>query len=196
MTRPLVSATFATVQSDLKKVLKKAAKGHQQSQYVLYEEFYGYCMSVSLRFGESREEAKEIVHDAFLKAFAKLDSVTNIESFKPWLRRIVVNTSIDYYRRNIKETHHLDVLEHDTSDLSEDVLSKLSVEEIYSAIAKLSPAYRMVFTLFAVEGYKHEEISKKLGISVGASKSNLSKARVKLQRSIIEMEEVKEVANG
>lgn len=184
------------MQSDLKKLLKKAAKGHQQSQYVLYEEFYGYCMSVSLRFGESREEAKEIVHDAFLKAFAKLESVVNAESFKPWLRRIVVNTSIDYYRRNSHSTHHLDVAKHDTDDLSEDVLSKLSAEDIHAAIAKLPPAYRMAFTLYAVEGYKHEEIGQKLGISVGASKSNLFKARAKLQRSIIEMEEVKEISNG
>lgn len=184
------------MQSDLKNLIKKAAKGHQQSQYALYEEFYGYCMSVSLRFGESREEAKEIVHDAFLKAFNKLDSVEKAESFKPWLRRIVVNTSIDYYRKNAHTTHHLDVAEHDTSDLSEDVLARLSAEDIHAAIAQLPPAYRMAFTLYAVEGYKHEEIGQKLGISIGASKSNLSKARAKLQRLIAEMEETNGVSHG
>lgn len=181
---------------NLKRILKRAAKGHKQSQYKIYEGFYGYCMSVSLRFSSSREEAKEIVHDAFIKAFAKLDSVVSPDSFKPWLRRIVVNTSIDYYRRSNKEMHHLDIADHDTYDLNENALDKLSVENIYEAIAMLSPAYRMVFTLYAVEGYKHEEIGEKLGISTGTSKSNLSKARVKLQRIILEMDVVKQVSNG
>ena len=181
---------------DLKKVLKRASKGHQQSQLVLYEDYYGYCMSVALRFSNSREESKEIVHDAFIKAFAKLKSVAKAESFKPWLRRIVVNTAIDYYRKRPQDVQPLDVLDNKVSEINEDALSKLSAEEIYGAIAKLPPAYRMVFTLYAIEGYKHEEIAEKLGISSGTSKSNLSKARVKLQKSILDMYEVHEVNHG
>ncbi len=174
--------------NNLDKLIKKAAKGHQQSQMALYESFYGYCMSVALRFSESREDAKEIVHDAFIKAFAKLDTVDSASSFKPWLRRIVVNTSIDEFRRKKTESYHLDVVEHDTIDLTEDALQKLSAENLFAMIAELPPAYRMVFTLYAVEGYKHEEIAQKLGISVGTSKSNLSKARAKLQKLIIEID--------
>ena len=75
----------------------------------------------------------------------------------------------------------MDIVEHDAADMSEDSLSKLSAEDIFEAIKLLPPTYRLVFTLYAVEGYKHEEIAKKLNISVGTSKSNLSKARVKLQ---------------
>ncbi|MEP1096090.1 MAG: RNA polymerase sigma factor [Cyclobacteriaceae bacterium] len=179
-----------------KKVLKKASTGHKKSQYVMYEDFYGYCMSVALRFGDSREEAKEIVHDAFLKAFAKLDTVLSENSFKPWLRRIVVNTSIDYYRRRPEEIYHLDVVEIDTEDTTEDALQRLSAEDIFRAIEQLPRAYRMVFTLHAVEGFKHEEIANKLGISVGASKSNLSKARVKLQKLLADMSEIREAGNG
>lgn len=171
---------------DLDKVLKKAAKGHRQSQMSLYEEYYGYCMSVALRFGDSREEAKEVVHDSFLKAFNKLSSVLNNTSFKPWLRRIVVNTSIDYYRKKGNMQHHLDIVDHDAVDLQEDALQKLSADDIYVAIAQLPPAYKMVFTLYAIEGFKHEEIAQKLGITSGTSKSNLSKARVKLQLLLLE----------
>lgn len=182
--------------NNLKRILKRAAKGHKQSQYELYESFYGYCMSVSLRFCDSREEAKEVVHDSFIKAFAKLGSVVSEDSFKPWLRRIVVNTSIDYYRKNATEVHHLDIIEHDSIDVTENAIDKLSAEDIFKAIALLPPGYRMVFTLYAVEGYKHDEIGEKLGISTGTSKSNLSKARAKLQKLILEMNEVKEVSNG
>ena len=184
------------MQNDLKKVLKKAAKGHKQSQLRVYEDYYGYCMSVALRFSESRDEACEIVHDAFLKAFNKLDSLTSADSFKPWLRRIVVNTALDYYRKNINQVHHLDVIEHDTVSLDENALQQLSAEDIYSAIAQLPNAYRMVFTLYAIEGFKHEEIANQLGISTGTSKSNLSKARAKLQGIIIAMDAERGVSHG
>lgn len=184
------------MQSDLKKILRKAAKGHRQSQVHLYEDYYGYCMSVALRFSESRDEACEIVHDSFLKVFNKLNSLTNAASFKPWLRRIVVNTALDYYRKNANQVHHLDVIEHDTVSLEENALQQLSAEDIYEAISKLPQAYRMAFTLYAIEGFKHEEIADRLGISVGTSKSNLSKARVKLQGIILSMEEETEVSHG
>ena len=181
---------------DLKKVLKKAAKGHRQSQLHIYEDYYGYCMSVALRFSDSRDDACEIIHDAFLKVFNKLDSLASAESFKPWLRRIVVNTSLDYYRKKTNKFHHLDVVEHDTVAVNEDAIARLSAEDIYAAIAQLPTVYRIVFTLYAIEGYKHEEIANKLNISTGTSKSNLSKARVKLQGIISKMEEERRVKHG
>ncbi|MDW3192912.1 MAG: RNA polymerase sigma factor [Cytophagales bacterium] len=182
--------------SELKKLLKKAQKGDQRSQFELYEQFYGYAMSVALRFCDSREVAKEVVHDGFIKAFAKLASVTGEDSFKPWLRRIIVNTAIDYHRKEMSRGVHMDIVEHDVVDVSEDSLSKLSAEDIFEAIKLLPPAYRMVFTLYAVEGFKHEEIAQKLNISVGTSKSNLSKARVKLQGILSQMETPKLMSNG
>lgn len=153
-------------------------------------------MSVALRFSESRDEACEIVQDGFLKAFNKLGSLTNTDSFKPWLRRIVVNTALDYYRKNINQVHHLDVIEHDTVSLEEDALQRLSAEDIYAAVSQLPHAYRMVFTLYAIEGFKHEEIANQLGISIGTSKSNLSKGRAKLQRIILSMEVERRVSHG
>lgn len=184
------------MENDLKKVLKKAAKGHRQSQLHLYEGYYGYSMSVALRFSDSREDACEIVHDAFLKVFNKLGTLADTNSFKPWLRRIVVNTSLDYYRKKTNQIHHLEVVEHDTVSVNEDALQQLSAEDIYAAIAQLPTAYRIVFTLYAIEGFKHEEIANRLNISVGTSKSNLSKARVKLQGIIADMETERRVDHG
>ncbi|WP_245907017.1 RNA polymerase sigma factor [Reichenbachiella versicolor] len=175
--------------------MKKAAKGHRKSQVALYEDFYGYAMSVGLRFSDTREEAQEIVHDSFIKAFGKLDTITNADSFKPWFRRIIVNTSIDFFRKKRLEIGQLDVVENEVADLNEDALSQMSAQEILDAIQQLTPGYRMVFTLYAIEGYKHDEIAKELGISVGASKSNLSKARQKLQKMLLDSGR-KEVSNG
>lgn len=181
---------------DFDKVIRKAAKGHKKSQVLIYEDFYGYGMSVALRFCDAREEAKEIVHDAFLKAFTKLDSVVSAESFKPWFRRIVVNTAIDLYRKRKNEYSGLDIVENEAVDVSENAIEQLSAEDIMRAIQQLPPAYRVVFTLYAVEGYKHDEIADKLGISSGTSKSNLSKARAKLQKILAQWTESEGVNNG
>lgn len=163
---------------------------------LIYEAFYGYGMSVALRFCDDREGAKEIVHDAFLKVFAKLDGVKDESSFKPWFRRIIVNTSIDYYRKYHKESMHMDVAGLDAPDLNATALEQLSANDIYTAINQLPPAYKMVFSLYAVEGYKHDEISQRLGISVGTSKSNLSKARAKLQGILMNMNQQRYATNG
>jgi RNA polymerase sigma factor (sigma-70 family) len=184
------------VHKDLNISLKKAAKGHKKSQFELYEQFYGYCMSVALRYSDDRENAKEIVHDAFIKAFAKLENILTESAFKPWLRRIVVNTAIDHFRKHQHEQHHLDIVDHDAVDMSENVMDKLSAEDIFKGIAQLPRGYRMVFTLYAVEGFKHEEIGIKLGITTGTSKSNLSKARIKLQKILLNMQAIKIVRNG
>jgi DNA-directed RNA polymerase specialized sigma24 family protein len=101
---------LAHTETQLKKLIKKASRGHRQSQIALYESYYGYCMSVALRFADNRENAQEIVNDAFLKALAKLDTVLNEASFKPWLRRIVINVSIDYYRKDRGRMHYLDIV--------------------------------------------------------------------------------------
>ncbi len=106
-------------------------------------------------------------------------------SFKGWLRRVMINSAIDYYRRNEKHYHNLDISHAHYEPSQESALDQLSEQEIITAIQQLPPSYRMVFNLFAIEGYKHEEIGHKLGISAGTSKSNLAIARNKLKRILI-----------
>ena len=168
----------------MQRLLKKAAKGHEQSQNKLYHQFYGYGMGVALRYCSTREEAREVVHDAFIKVFSRLETYDFDQPFKPWLRKIVINAAIDHYRRYSRNQPQLEVVEADAVDLNESVLSSLTAEEILKAVSELTPKYRMVFTLYVVEGFKHEEIADKLGISIGTSKSNLSKARAKLQKQL------------
>ena len=127
----------------------------------------------------------EIVNDGFMKIFRKLDKYSPGLSFKGWLRKVMINSAIDYYRRNEKHYHSLDISHGKYETSGETILDKLSEQDIIEAIQRLPPSYRMVFNLYVIEGYKHEEIANQLNISVGTSKSNLAIARNKLQKIVI-----------
>ncbi len=172
-------------EGELSGILEKCKKGNSEAQDKLYLAFYGYAMGIAVRYCHNKEEALEIVNDSFFKVFTNLNKFTIGLSFKGWLRKIVVNSSIDYFRRNEKHFHGVDVTyAKGLATVDEDVISKISSDEIYGLIQALPPSYRLVFNLYVIEGYKHEEIAQKLGISVGTSKSNLSIARTKLQMAI------------
>lgn len=146
-------------------------------------------MSVCLRYTKSNEDAVEIYNDSFLKIFKEIYHykplyANEINSFKGWIRKIMIYTAIDYCRKNYKQSFTADF---ETSviylpQIEENALDRLSHEEIIFAIQKLSPAYRTVFNLYIIDGFTHEEIAKQLDISIGTSKSNLFKARQQLQQ--------------
>ncbi len=144
--------------------------------------FYAYGMSITLRYADSREQAAEVLNDAFMKVFANIEKYDSNRPFKPWLRRIIVNTAINTYHRNQRSIQEVDFesVEHKTSR-EETVLSGMSYDEIIEMVQQLSPAYRTVFNLYVIEGFKHREIADMLGIAVGTSKSNLAKAKQNLQ---------------
>jgi len=142
-------------------------------------------MGICLRYSRTREEAIEIVNDGYVKIFTKLDKYSKGLSFKGWMRRVMINSAIDYYRRNEKHYHSLDISHGQYEVAGETALDKLSEEEIIAAIQSLPPSYRMVFNLHVIEGFKHDEIANQLNISTGTSKSNLSIARSKLQKILI-----------
>ncbi|MCI0750314.1 MAG: sigma-70 family RNA polymerase sigma factor [Flammeovirgaceae bacterium] len=184
--------------SDLYKLLDSCKKGNRNSQDRLYQEYYGFSMGICLRYSRTREEAVEILNDGFIKIFKNLDKYSKGLSFKGWMRKVMINSAIDYFRRNEKHYHSLDISYGQYESNAENILDKLSAEEIISAIQQLPPSYRMVFNLYAVEGYKHEEIANQLNISVGTSKSNLSVARSKLQKILIagQSEHITKEQNG
>ncbi|ELR73022.1 RNA polymerase ECF-type sigma factor [Fulvivirga imtechensis AK7] len=178
------------------RLLDSCKKGNGTAQEELYKSFYNYVMGIALRYSRDREEAIEIVNDGFFKVFTNLDKFTKGLSFKGWLRRIVINAAIDYYRRNEKHYHGVDISYAKQEYIPEDVLDEISEKEIITLIQELPASYRIVFNLYVIEGYKHEEIAQKLNISVGTSKSNLSVARTKLQLAINKMREIKGKKHG
>lgn len=164
-------------------LLAGCLRNHRQSQELLYRQFYGYAMSVCLRYAPTREGAVEVLNDGFLKVFTRLDQYDTTRPFKSWLRRILINAALDHYRQEVRHHHAEDVerVGQTVASESADAHSQLAHEELLGLIQQLSPAYRLVFNLYVMDGFTHDEIAAQLGISVGASKSNLARAREKLR---------------
>ncbi|MEN8204068.1 MAG: sigma-70 family RNA polymerase sigma factor [Bacteroidota bacterium] len=168
-------------------LIKGCKKGKPKSQEELYRRFASAMYGVCLQYASGEEDAQDILQDGFIKVFAKLDQVKNPAAFPGWIRRIMINTALEKYRSQVL-LQRVDDLKGDLPELSgEEVFSELTREELVALIQTLSPKYRMVFNLYAIEGYNHQEISETLGISIGTSKSNLSRARVILQDKIKNM---------
>lgn len=161
-----------------------AIAGNMRAREALYTQYYGYAMGVCLRYAKHRHEAEEIVNDGFLKVFANLDRCENPAAFKGWMRRIMVNAAIDYYRRY--KRYQNEVSEDARPDVStgEEALAQLSAEDLLQMVQALPDAYRLVFNLYAIEGYSHEEIAKQTGIAASTSRANLTKARSKLRKML------------
>ena len=166
-------------------VLSACAARDPQAEQTLIKLFLGYSKSICLRYASSAQEAEEIINDGFLKVFTNLHKYDNAQSFKAWLRKIMVNTAIDYYRSNEKYRLQSTIdAGNEVADFDPDVLAKISADEIMVLVTKLPAGYRIVFMLYVVEGFNHREIAERLGIQEGTSKSNLRDARVKLQNMI------------
>ncbi len=168
--------------NDLQHILAGCRNNDRGSQKALYDQFYGYALSVALLYCSKETEAREILNDAFLKIFTSIDRYDNAHAFTTWLRTIVVRTAINHYHKHLNDLELQDMTEGLDLSVEDDYLSKMAAEEVVALIQKLSPAYRITLNLFAIEGHTHAEIAEILGISIGASKSNLSKARIKLKQ--------------
>jgi RNA polymerase sigma factor (sigma-70 family) len=168
-------------------IIQGCIKEQREAQRLLYEKFYGYGMSFCLRYAPNMDDALEILNDGFLKVYNNLKGFDQNRPFKPWFKRIVINTAINHVKKNAKfmKSETLDGSERHLAAI-DNILSKIGYEEVLAMIQQLSNAYRTVFNLYVIDGYKHEEIADLLGISVGTSKSNLSKAREKLQALVRE----------
>ncbi len=172
--------------TDLDVILYKCSKGNRKAQECLYSMYYSYALSIALRFSDNRENATEILNDSFLKVFQVLQRKGNIEKFKPWLRKIVINRAIDYYRAENKINANVSYAEYlPDVELKDDLISDISAKEILSHLQRLPDIYRLVFILFEIEGYSHKEISKKLNISEVSSRKNLSRAKVQLKNRLL-----------
>ncbi|MFN0202775.1 MAG: RNA polymerase sigma factor [Bacteroidia bacterium] len=167
-------------------IIAGCLKEDRTYQKLLYERYYGNMMTVCMRYSNDREEARDVLHEGFMKVFTNLSKFKQGTNLGAWIRRIMVNTSIDAYRRKAKipDTTEVDNALHE-SDAYPDAVSSLSADEILALVQKLSSAYRTVFNMYVIDGYSHREIGEALGISEGTSKSNLAKARAKLQKMIL-----------
>ena len=166
---------------DEKSLITACARHERWAQKVLYEEYYSRMMGVCLRYSNDQEEAVDILHEGFIKVFKNIRKYQPGTSLSAWIRRIMVNTAIDYYRKSIRRRTEDIEQAYDLSTDDADAISQCTEREILDAVQQLSPAYRAVFNLYVIEGYSHREIAEMLDITKSTSRSNLVKARSKLQ---------------
>jgi RNA polymerase sigma-70 factor (ECF subfamily) len=167
-----------------KELIETCLKDNPKAQKMLYDTYSSVLFGICLRYSKNEEEAQDILQDSFIKIFTKLDTYQFTGSFEGWLKRIVTNTSIEYYRKKIT-IEHLEEIGFNPY-LAIDSDRGLEVEELLKMIQELPEGYRMVFNMYAIDGYTHGEIATKLNISEGTSKSQLSRARAYLQRKFKE----------
>lgn len=166
---------------DLPILLDGCQERHRPSQHELYKLFYPYGMSVAIRYMEEESEAMMVVNDAFLKVYKNVKKYNRDLPFKPWFRRIVVNTAINRIKKNEKYRKETGMDEAEDIADRENILSQISYQELVALVQSLTASYRAVFNMYVIDGFHHDEIAKTLGISVSTSKSNLVRARRKLR---------------
>ena len=168
-------------------LIKKCASGDSLAQKTFYEKFAGKMMGVCLRYAKNYDEAQDVMQDAFIKIFGKLSDYEKKGSLEGWVRRIVVNTALDSYRKNKKHQQNVDV---DTVgyllDSKSYIIEELNANDLLSIIKTLPEGYKMVFNLFAIEGYSHKEIAERLGVTESTSKSQYSRAKKMLRELLVE----------
>ena len=171
---------------EIKNIINGCLKGNRRDQELLYRRHAPKLYAVCLQYSGNDEEARDILQEGFIKIFENLVYYRDEGSFEGWIRRIVVNTALEKYRskHNLYRVEDIDQIpELDAQPDNEDYAG-LEAIDLLDIIRELPPKYRIVFNLFAIEGYSHKEISQMMNISEGTSKSNLSRARVILQRRV------------
>jgi len=154
----------------------------------IYKEYYPIMLPVCLRYANNYDDALDILHEGFIKVFRHISKYKAGTSLGSWVRRIMINTSIDYYRKvKRRRTENLETA-YGQSIKGADAVSDLTTQEIMKALQQLTPAYRSVFNLYVIEGFSHKEVGKMLGITESTSRSNLVKARTKLKNILLALD--------
>jgi len=172
--------------TELKNIIKGCLNGNRRDQELLYRRHAAKLFAVCMQYSGNDEEARDILQEGFIKIFENLVHYKHEGSFEGWMRRIVVNTALEKYRNkhNLYRVDDIDQIQELDAAPDNDDYSGLDASDLMEIIRELPPKYRMVFNLYAIEGYSHKEISSMVNISEGTSKSNLSRARVILQRRV------------
>jgi len=150
-------------------------------QYLLYKEFYSYCMSICRRYCLDNFDAADVLNIGFMKVFADIRKYDSSKLFKLWIRKIMIKTAIDHYQSSHEFLICDELIKTEQVEAGEIIYDNLSYTELLALIQSLSPACRNVFNLFVIDGYTHEEIARLLGISIETSKVNLLKTRQELR---------------
>jgi RNA polymerase sigma factor (sigma-70 family) len=173
-------------QTELEKMIEGCIQKDKRSQKKLYETFSSKMYAVCLRYMNNREEAQDVLQEGFIKIYTKIGTYKFDGVFEGWMRRVFVNTALEQLRSKRRKFEERFEDSHNALNAVEnEAVQKIDTAEIMKALRQLATGYRTVFNLYVIEGYSHAEIAEKLGMSEATSKSQLSRARVILQRLIL-----------
>ncbi len=168
-------------------IIRACKKNDKKAQKMLYNRFAPIMLGICMRYALSRPEAEDIMQEGFLKIFLKIKQYQGTGSFEGWMRKIIINTAISNYRKNLKHYYQDDL--DNVSDINSYTVSygEFTKDELLKVIRELSSGYRIIFNMFAIEGYKHKEIAKMLNIDVATSKSQYSRAKKIIRKNLINL---------
>jgi RNA polymerase sigma-70 factor (ECF subfamily) len=169
-------------------LIEGCKRRNAQAQKSLYDHYSGKLYALCCRYIKEKMEAEDVLITAFTKILDRIDQYKGEGSFEGWMKRIVVNESLTYLRKNKNMYLEMDIEAADREPDYKKMENELHAEDLMKLIDALPSGYRIVFNLYAIDGYSHKEIAEQLGISENTSKSQLSRARVALQKSLLEME--------
>lgn len=168
-----------------KELIEHCLENDPRAQELLYKRFSRRMYGVCLRFARNTLEADDILQEGFIKVFSFLKDFRSDGSLEGWIRRTIVNTAINYYNSKQNEWKETTIEKAESyQSISEDTLDKISTADLLNLIHELPEGYRLVFNLYVIEGYNHQEIAEMLNISESTSKSQLSRARMALQQRL------------
>ena len=165
-------------------LLQACIAGNRVRQLELYETYAPMAYALCLRYADDRAQAKDMLQEGFVRVFNNLDQFEGKGSFEGWIKRVFVNTAIEYYRKFHKKHQYLELADSIEAYTHPEVMDRLHLQDLMRMVRALPAGYRTVFNLFVIEGFSHSEIAQLLDISEGTSKSQLSKARKLLQNQI------------
>ena len=174
-------------------IIEGCTRHDRKAQKLLYDKYSRFLLGICLRYVADKAEAEDILQESLLKVFLNIRDYSGSGSFTGWLRKIVVNTAITHYHKNLKFRYHLEIdeyisVETGTTSFEEDFFT---ADELYKILNDLPKGYRLIFNLYAVEGYKHKEIAEMLDIDVNTSKSQYSRAKALMRKKLGDLEALK-----
>ena len=166
----------------LTELISSCKKGDLKYQELLYKQFYGYALGICIRYLSNRDDALEAANDSFIKVFKSISSFNEENDFKPWFRKILVNTSLDYKRKSMRFNEALELTDTVPQTIHTSAIDKLSAQDILSLMKHLNELQRTVFNLYEIDGYSHKEIANMLNIPESSSRTYLTRAKQALQQ--------------
>ena len=183
---------------DEREIIEGCCRNERKAQKVLYERYASLLLGVCIRYSGRRDEAEDILQDGLIKIYFNIREFAGKGSFINWMKKIMINTAITHYHRNLKHHYHQDIENVRETEIegSSFNIAEFTREELFKVIKDLPHGYRMVFNLYAVEGYKHKEIAEILEIDVNTSKSQYSRAKALIRKKLGSLRKIAEKANG